>query len=136
MTAGVPFNGKSVTFKTGSPAVEVDHTANWKINIGGASAKYASNSTGGWRKTSVGVGEWSGTVEVFLHAGGAQPFVRGDEVAAQFHIDSDDYISGTIVITNVDEIMGDTDSAEPVGIVYAFDGQGVPSKSGTAFKVV
>ena len=72
MAAGTPFTGKSMTFKTGGTPTEVDHTGKWELTIGGASAKYATNSTGGWRKTTVGVGEWSGTVTVMLHAGGAQ----------------------------------------------------------------
>ncbi|MFN5975281.1 MAG: hypothetical protein ACK48U_12605, partial [Planctomyces sp.] len=64
MAAGTPFTGKSMTFKTGGTPTEVDHTGKWELTIGGASAKYATNSTGGWRKTTVGVGEWSGTVTV------------------------------------------------------------------------
>jgi predicted secreted protein len=136
MPAGTPFTGKSMTFKTGSTPAEVDHTGKWELTIGGASAKYATNSTGGWRKTTVGVGEWSGTVTVMLHAGGAQPLARGDEVAAQFHADSDDYISGTIVITEVGPITFDADSGDPVAIDYAFDGQGLPAKSGTAFDII
>ena len=118
MAAGTPFTGKSMTFKTGGTPTEVDHTGKWELTIGGASAKYATNSTGGWRKTTVGVGEWSGTVTVMLHAGGAQPLARGDEVAAQFHADSDDYISGTIIITEVGPITFDADSGDPVAIDY------------------
>ena len=137
MAAGTPYTGKSMTFKTGSPAAALDHVGKWELTIGGASGKYATNSTGGWRKTTVGVGEWSGSVTIMLHDGGAQPLVRGDEVAAQFHIDSDDYISGTIVITEVGAITVDADSGDPVAIDYKFDGQGAPSKSGSAaFDVV
>jgi hypothetical protein len=106
------------------------------VTIGGASGKYASNSTAGWRKTTIGVGEWSGKMTIMLHDGGGQPLARGDEVAAQFHADSDDYISGTIVITEVGPITLDADSGDPVAIDYAFDGQGAPSKSGNAFDII
>ena len=136
MAAGTPFTARGFNFKIGSPAAEVDHTGEWELTIGGASAKYATNSTGGWRKTTIGVGEWSGSIKIMLHTGGAQPLARGDEVAAQFHADSDDYISGTIVITEVGPITFDGDSGEPVAIQYAFDGQGAPSKSGTAFDII
>jgi predicted secreted protein len=136
MAAGTVFTGRNMTFKSGSPATAQDHVGKWSVKIGGASGKYASNSTGGWRKTVIGAGEWSGTVTIFLHDGGAMPYARGDEIAAQFHIDSDDYISGTIIITEIPEILADADSGEPVKVDYNFDGQGVPSKSGTAFKVV
>jgi len=136
MAAGTPFTGKSMTFKSGATPAAQDHVGKWELTIGGASGKYATNSTGGWRKTTVGVGEWSGSVTIMLHDGGGMPYARGDEVAAQFHADSDDYISGTIIITEVGAITFDADSGDPVAIDYKFDGQGVPSKSGSAFKVV
>ena len=107
MAAGVPFTGKSMTLKTGATPTALDHVGSWELTIGGASGKYATNSTGGWRKTTVGVGEWSGKMTIMLHDGGAQPLARGDEVFAQFHADSDDYISGTIVITEVGPITLD-----------------------------
>jgi hypothetical protein len=130
------FNGKDMTFKTGSPATEVSDVGSWEITIGGASAKYATNSTAKWTKTLIGRGEWSGKMTIMLRTEAGQPLARGDEVAAQFHADSDDYISGTIVITEVGPITLDADSGEPVAIDYAFDGQGAPSKSGTSFDIV
>ena len=136
MGAGTVFTGKNMTFKTGSPATEEVHTGKWEVAIGGASGKFSSNSTGGWRKTTLGAGEWSGTVTVMLHDGEGQPLKRGDEVAAQFHADTDDYISGTIIVTNVGPITMDADSGDPVAVSYAFDGQGVPASSGTAFSIV
>ena len=136
MAAGTVFTGKDMTFKFGDPVAEAVQTGKWRINVGGASGKYASNSTGGFRKTTVGVSEWSGTVTVMLHDGEAMPLKRGDEVAAQFHADADDYISGTIIITQVGDIELDADSGDPVAIDYAFDGQGTPATSGTAFSLV
>lgn len=136
MAAGKPFTGKDMTFKTGSPAAEVDHCGFWELTIGGASGEYATNSTGGWTKTVIGRNSWSGKMTIMLHDGGGQPLARGDEVAAQFHIDSDDYISGTIIITEVGPITADADSGEPVAIDYTFAGQGAPSKSGNAFDII
>jgi hypothetical protein len=71
-----------------------------------------------------------------LHDGESMPFILNDEVAAQFHADSDDYISGTILITEVGPITLDADSGDPVAIDYKFSGQGAPAASGTAFDVV
>lgn len=136
MAAGNVFSGKDMTFKTGgTPAVEV-HTGRWEITITGNGGKYASNSTSGWRKTVKGTKEWSGTVRVMLHDGESMPFVVDDEVAAQFHVDSDDYISGTILILEVGPITVDADSGDPIAIDYKFNGQGAPATSGTAFDVV
>jgi len=136
MAAGTPFTGKSMTFKSGATPAAQDHVGKWELTIGGASGKFATNSTGGFRKTTIGVGEYSGSVTILLHDGGGMPYARGDEVAAQFHADADDYISGTIIITEVGPITLDADSGDPVAIDYKFDGQGAPSKSGNAFKVV
>lgn len=136
MAAGNVFSGKDMTFKTGAtPAVEV-HTGRWEITITGNGGKYASNSTSGWRKSVKGTKEWSGTVRVMLHDGESMPFVVDDEVAAQFHVDSDDYISGTILILEVGPITVDADSGDPIAIDYKFNGQGAPATSGTAFDVV
>lgn len=136
MAAGNVFSGKDMTFKTGAtPTAEV-HTGRWEITITGNGGKYASNSTSGWRKTVKGTKEWSGTVRVMLHDGESMPFVVDDEVAAQFHVDSDDYISGTILILEVGPITVDADSGDPIAIDYKFNGQGAPATSGTAFDVV
>jgi predicted secreted protein len=136
MPAGNVFSGKDMSFKTGStPAVEV-HTGKWELTITGNVGKYASNSTGGWRKSVKGVKEWSGTVTVMLHDGEAMPFVVDDEVAAQFLVDASNYISGTVLITEVGSITVDADSGDPIAIDYKFDGQGAPASSGTAMDVV
>ena len=136
MPAGTPFTGLNMTLKTGSPATALDHVGSWELTIGGASAEYATNSTGGWTKTVTGRSNWSGKMTIMLHDGGAQPLARGDEVFAQFHVDADDYISGTIKITEVGPITADADSGEPVAIDYTFAGQGAPSKSGNAFDII
>lgn len=136
MAAGNVFSGKDMTFKTGSPAAAEVHTGRWEITITGNGGKYASNSTSGWRKSVKGTKEWSGTVRVMLHDGESMPFVVDDEVAAQFHVDSDDYISGTILIQEVGPITVDADSGDPIAIDYKFNGQGAPATSGTAFDVV
>ena len=136
MAAGNVFSGKDMTFKTGAtPAVEV-HTGRWEVTITGNGGKYASNSTSGWRKTVKGTKEWSGTVRVMLHDGESMPFVVDDEVPAQFHVDSSNYISGTILITEVGPITVDADSGDPIAIDYKFSGQGAPATTGTAFDVV
>ncbi len=136
MAAGTVFSGKDMTFKTGSPAAEEVHSGRWEITLTSNSGKYASNSTSGWRKSVKGTKEWSGTVRIMLHDGESMPFILNDEVAAQFHADSDDYISGTILITEVGPITLDADSGDPVAIDYKFSGQGAPAASGTAFDVV
>ena len=79
MAAGTVFTGKDMTFKTGATPTEEVHTGKWEVTIGGASGKFASNSTGGWRKTTLGAGEWSGSVTVMLHDGEGPPIVTGKQ---------------------------------------------------------
>jgi len=136
MAAGNVFSGKDMTFKSGATPTVEPHTGKWEITITGNVGKFASNSTGGWRKSVKGPKEWSGTVTVMLHDGEAMPFVVDDEIACQFHVDATNYISGTILVTEVGAITVDADSGDPIAIDYKFDGQGVPATSGTAMDIV
>ncbi len=137
MAAGIPFNGKDITFKTGSPAAAEVSVAGWTMNVVASEADYATNDTAGWTKTLAGVKTWSGTITILLHDGEAQPFIAGEEVSGcQFHVDATNYISGTIRITAVNNIGTSVDSADPIAVEYAFKGQGAPSSSGTAFDIV
>ena len=137
MAAGTPFNGKDITFKTGSPAAAEVSVAGWTINVVASEADYATNDTAGWTQTLTGVKTWSGTITILLHGGEAQPFIAGQEVTGcQFHVDASNYISGTIKITAVNNIGTSVDSADPIAVEYAFKGQGAPASTGTAFAIV
>lgn len=135
MAAGTPYTGKDITFKSGSPLATAVSVAGWMINIEGANAQYATNDTAGWTKTLVGVKTWSGTLTVLLHDGEAQPFKVGDEAACEFIVETGESFNGTIVITAVNNIGTSVDSADPIAVEYAFNGQGAPTETGTTFTV-
>lgn len=135
MAAGTPFTGKDITFKSGSPLATAVSVAGWLINIEGANAQYATNDTAGWTKTLVGVKTWSGTLTILLHDGEAQPFKVGDEAACEFIVETGESLNGTIVITAVNNIGTSVDSADPIAVEYAFNGQGAPTETGTTFTV-
>ena len=135
MAAGTPFTGKDITFKSGSPLATAVSVAGWQMNIEGANARYATNDTAGWTKTIVGVKSWSGTLTVLLHDGEAQPFKVGDAPACEFIVATGASINGTVIITAVNNIGTSVDSADPIPVEYAFDGQGAPTETGSVFLV-
>jgi hypothetical protein len=135
MPAGTPFTGKDITFKSGSPLATAVSVAGWQINIEGNNSQYATNDTAGWTKTLVGVKTWSGTLTVLLHDGEAQPFKVGDSPACEFIVATGASINGTIIVTAVNNIGTSVDSADPIAVEYAFNGQGAPTETGTVFLV-
>lgn len=129
MAAGTPLTGNTMTFKIAGTAV--DHTGKWSVKNSPAKGRYATNSTTGGRKSVVGVKDWSGTVTVLIHAGATMQMVAGTEYAVVFHgTATTDTITGTIIVTDVGDIMFDADSGDPVACDYAFDFQGIPTGAG------
>lgn len=130
MSAGTPLTGKDMTFKVSGTAVE--HTGKWMVKGTSAKGRFATNSTGGGRKTTVGVKDWGGgTISILLHDGATMALKMGTEYAVVFHgTASTDTITGTIMVTDVGDITFDADSGEPVAVDYSFDFQGIPTGAG------
>lgn len=129
MSAGTPLTGNAMTFKISGAAVE--HTAKWMVKGSAAKGRYASNSTAGGRKTTVGVKDWTGSVTLFIHAGATMAMVIGTEYSVVLHgTASSDTITGTIIVTEVGDVTFDADSGEPVACDFTFDFQGIPTGAG------
>lgn len=129
MSAGTPLTGNAMTFKISGTAVE--HTSKWMVKGTAAKGRYASNSTSGGRKTTVGVKDWSGSCTVFLHAGATMLMTLGTEYSVVLHgTATTDTITGTIIVTDVGDMTFDADSGEPVACDYTFDFQGIPVGAG------
>lgn len=129
MAAGTPLTGLNMTFKVAG--VATDHAAKWTLKNNPAKGRYASNSTSGGRKSTVGVKDWTGNVTVLIHAGSAMPFVAGTEYAVVMHgTASTDTVTATIMIEDVGDITFDADSGEPVSVEYTFGVQGIPVGAG------
>ena len=93
--------------------------------------RYATTSTAGGRKTTVGVKDWSGSVTLLIHAGATMAMVMGTEYSVVFHGTATvDTITGTIMITEVGDMTFDADSGEPVSCDFTFDFQGIPTGAG------
>jgi hypothetical protein len=121
MSAGTPLTGNAMTFKISGAAIE--HTSKWMVKGTAAKGRYASNSTSGGRKTTVGVKDWTGSATVFIHAGATMAMVMHGTA-------SSDTITGTIMVTDVGDITFDADSGEPVACDFTFDFQGIPTGAG------
>lgn len=129
MSAGTPLTGLAMTFKVAGTAV--DHTAKWSLKNSPATGRYASNSTSGGRKSTVGVKDWTGTVTLLIHAGATMALVAGTEYAVVFHgTATTDTITATIMITEIGDIVFDADSGEPVKVDFSFGVQGIPVGAG------
>jgi|688.fasta_scaffold24691_3 hypothetical protein len=129
MSAGTPLTGNAMTFKISGAAIE--HTSKWMVKGTAAKGRYASNSTSGGRKTTVGVKDWTGSATVFIHAGATMAMVIGTEYSVVLHgTASSDTITGTIMVTDVGDITFDADSGEPVACDFTFDFQGIPTGAG------
>ena len=129
MAAGTPLTGNTMTLKKSGTAV--DHTAKWMVKGAAAKGRYATNSTSGGRKTTVGVKDWNGSATLLIHDGASMPFVMGTEYSVVLHgTASTDTITGTIMVTEVGDIEFDADSGEPVKCDFTFDFQGIPTGTG------
>jgi hypothetical protein len=141
MPAGDVISGENMTVQYGSTPAAALHVGMWTIAKKREVGKYASNSTSGWRKTTAGVKDWSGTMNVFIHDGAVLEWsIEGAVVDMQFHptftasTDESTYYSGQIRITEVTEEY-DSDSGDPVAANITFEGHGALTSSGTVVDV-
>lgn len=137
MAAGDVITGSAMTLKIGATPVAANHVGKWSIVKKVSNAKYASNSTAGWKKSVVGTKDWSGSITVFLHDGAALEWsIEGAVVAAQFHVDGggSDYYSGSIRIVEVSEEY-DADTGDPVAVEITYEGDGALTANGTIIDV-
>lgn len=129
MSAGNPLNGNTMDFKIAGSKVE--HTGKWTARGTSAKGRYGTNSTGGGRKTSVGIKDWSASVTILIHDGATMPLKMGTEYAVVFYgTASTDTITGTVIVTDIGDITFDADSGDPVSIDYSLDFQGIPTGAG------
>lgn len=71
MAAGEVITGVAMDVEYGDTPASALHVGKWSITKSKEQGQYASNSTGGWRRTVGGVKHWSGSMTVYLHDGEA-----------------------------------------------------------------
>lgn len=130
MASGDPISGKDGTLKVSE--TEAKQVTNWKITKKATSSKFASNTSGGWKRTVLGSKEWSGSFELKLSAGSPIPIKVGQAYPMTFHVDKvpTDYYVGTAAITQVD-VEVDINDGKEITIPVTFEGDGALTFSGT-----
>ena len=139
MAAGETYSGNTMTVAHGAGgATTAVHIRRWVVNLTSESSKWASNSTAGWKKTQVGVKDWAGTIEVLIHDGATMDWTISDTARETFfHADKtnlDDYFTGDIKVTDIQNIEFDAESGDPVAAEVTFEGHGTLTAAG-AFAV-
>ncbi len=113
----------------GTPA-EIADITKWTYDEEVARSKYASSSTGGWKRTVAGQKEWSGTLEGVCQSGQKAPFASGDYVDAKLQgPTTGDAITGTICIGTV-KFETDIEEGKELRYTCDYDGDGAPTKTG------
>lgn len=132
MAAGDPISGKDGTIKTGATPAEIYQVGNWKITTAANVSKFATNSSGGWKRAVAGAKEWSGSWDQKIDDGNAMPVKEGDSVDVQLHIDGSDgqYYSGTAVVESIDGPEVDINDGAEIGYTVNFQGDGTLTRTG------
>ena len=130
MAAGDTVTGVNMTFKYGAGPTVANHVGKFKIKKSVESASYATNSTAGWKKATVGVKSFSGTMSVMLHDGAALEFTVGSTIDADFYYTATDYYEGSITISDIDDPEVDAESAAPLSVDITFLGNGALTVGG------
>lgn len=130
--------GVAMTLKYGAAGVSTArHVRNWKMDIEVAESEYATNESGGWTETAIGVKKANGTFEYLYHDGAADEWTLGAIVDVEFHADGGgaDHISGNIRLLGKGDIIFDAESGEPVGVTMKWRNHGVLVATGTIFTI-
>lgn len=131
MAAGTILSGKNGTLKLGSGNNEVAHLTNWKAKATVKTDQFSTNSSGGYDYSIPGTGRWEGSFMLVLHDGEPLPVREGDQVDAQFHLDSSDgeYLDGTITIVDI-ELDVDVKDGKAVQVPVTWQGHGDLTETG------
>ena len=133
MAAGDPISGKAGTIKVGDTPADIHQIKNWKINTKAGVSKFATNSSGGWKRSIAGSKEWTMTWDAAVDDSNAIPVKEGDSIVIQGHIDgsSGQYYSGTVVIASIDGPDVDINDGKEVGYSVTAEGDGLLTRTGS-----
>lgn len=121
--------GQEGTLKVG--ASEVNEISNWQITKTATTSRFATNKSGGWKRTVAGSKDWTASFDLKLVAGQAIPVKVGEAYIITFHInDSTDYYIGRGVIAN-DELECNVDEGTEITIPISVEGDGPLERAGT-----
>lgn len=127
MASDKPISGKSGSAYKGT--AKVCDLGQWTADLKVDLTKYASNCTGGFKRTIQGNHDWSGSIEVWVTPNSKLQFQPGGEYTVRLELDDGNSIEGPIVVGNVPVSVSVKDGT-PVSVTYNFEGDGAYTLSG------
>lgn len=116
-----PISGKSGFVKIGDDTVA--EVTKWSFVKQAASSRYASSSTGGFKRSIAGVKSGNGQIEFKFDMAADSPLVEGAAVTLLLYLDATHFYSVPAIITRV-EVEVDIDSGDVISGAARFDTDG------------
>ncbi len=104
-------------------ATPIADITRWEFNKEALTSRYASSSTGGFKKTVPGVKAGSGTIEFKWDGAAASPIVEGASATLKLYTNSSEFFSVPAVIRSF-RLKVDIDTGEVNAGVAAFESDG------------
>jgi hypothetical protein len=116
-----PISGKSGFVKIGDdPIAEV---TKWSFTKQANSSRYASSSSGGFKRSVAGVKSGSGEIEFKFDMSAASPLVEGAAVTLLLYLDASHFYSVPAIVTRI-EVEVDIDTGDVISGSAHFDTDG------------
>jgi hypothetical protein len=116
-----PISGKSGFVKVGDATVA--EVTKWSFIKQAASSRYASSSSGGFKRSIAGVKSGSGQIEFKFDMAADSPLVEGAAVTLLLYLDATHFYSVPAIVTRV-EVEVNIDSGDVIGGTANFDTDG------------
>ena len=116
-----PISGKSGFVKVGDSTVA--EVTKWSFIKQAASSRYASSSTGGFKRSIAGVKSGSGQIEFKFDMAADSPLVEGAAVTLLLYLDATHFYSVPAIVTRV-EVEVNIDSGDVIAGATNFDTDG------------
>ncbi len=116
-----PASGKNGLVKVGSTAVA--EVTQWTFTKEAASSRYASSSTGGFKRSLPGVRSGNGQIEFKFDMAAASLLVEGASVTLLLYLDATHYYTVPAIITQF-KVDVNIDTGEVIGGSANFDTDG------------
>jgi hypothetical protein len=116
-----PISGKNGKVLIGSAAVA--EVTKWIFNKESVSSRYASSSTGGFKRSLAGVRSGSGTIQFKFDLAAGSPIIEGTAATLLLYLDATQFYSVPALIKTF-KVEVNIDTGEVIGGVAEFDTDG------------
>jgi len=116
-----PISGKDGKVLAGSAVVA--EVTRWRFQKDAATRRYASNATGGSKRSLPGVQSGGGTIEFKFDLSAPSPVAQGTAVTLLLYLDATHFYSVPAVVKTV-KLLVDIDTGEAIGGTTEFETDG------------